>query len=202
MRNVRRLFCTVAVFMLIAFVSSAQAQIKPKIGLRGGVGTDINGGLAYGGGVNFLLTYPRNSLELGIVLFGGSFDESTDEGIHTYDETTDILVFGALANYLISYQPGEPGTFFIVGIGLASVSVDWEERSATDVSLGTPLPGGGSMQSEEGSGGGTVFNLGFGYSFPSGIDIRAELPTIVSFSSPGEAASVIPTAMVTAGIRF
>lgn len=192
--------------LLLVFLLAvtAQAQTDPKVGLRAGVGTDINGGLAYGAGANYLLTFPQNtnSLELGIVMFGGSFEESTDEGIHTYDETTDIFVFGILANYLIGYQPNQPSTFFIAGVGLASISVEWEERSATDVSLGPLLPGGGSMQSEDGSAGGMVFNLGFGRSFSGGFDIRAELPVIVSFSAPGEASAVIPTLIVTAGLRF
>jgi len=183
-------------------VSSAQAQTDPKIGLRAGVGTDINLGLAYGVGANYLLSFPQNSLELGVILFGGSFDETTDEGMHTYDETTDLFVFGLLANYLIGYTPNQPGTFFITGIGLASINMEWEERSKTDESLGTPLPGGGSMQSVDGSAGGTVFNLGFGRSFTNGFDVRAELPVIVSFSAPGEASAVIPSLIVTAGIRF
>jgi hypothetical protein len=144
----------------------------------------------------------QNSIELGVVMFGGSFEESTDEGMHTYDETTDLFVFGILANYMINYTPDKPGTFFLAGFGLASISVDWEERSETDISLGTPLPGGGSMQSADGSAGGTVFNLGAGHSFNGGFDIRAEIPVIVSFSAPGEASSVIPTLIITGGYRF
>ena len=131
----------------------------------------------------------------------GSFEETTEE-FHTYEETTDVLVIGALANYLISYDQGEPGIFVVAGFGLASVSVEWEERSSGDVSLGTPLPGGGSMQSEDGSAAGTVFNLGVGNTFKGGFDIRLETPIIVSFSAPGEASSVIPTVIATAGFRF
>ncbi len=181
---------------------SAHAQTDPRIGLRAGVGTDINLGIAYGAGVNYLLSLPQNSLELGVVFFGGSFDETSEEGNSKYDETTDLIVFGLLANYLIGYTPNQPGTFFVAGFGLASINVEWEERSDTDVSLGTPLPGGGSKQAEDGSTGGTVFNLGFGRSFAGGFDVRAELPVIVSFSSPGNSSTVIPTLIVTAGFRF
>ena len=46
---------------------SVQAQTDPKVGLRAGLDTDINLGLAYGVGANYLLSYPQNSLELGIV---------------------------------------------------------------------------------------------------------------------------------------
>jgi hypothetical protein len=107
-----------------------------------------------------------------------------------------------MANYLINYTPRQSGTFFIAGVGLGSVSVDWEERSATDVSLGTPLPDGGSMQSEDGSAGGSIFNLGVGQSFTNGMDVRLELPVIVTFSAPGDASSVVPTLILTAGFRF
>jgi len=192
-----------ALFLVLIISLPTFAQTDPRIGVRGGVGTDVNGGLAYGVGVNYMIDLPqKNSLELGVVYFGGSFEESSSNGFNTYDEKTDIGVFGLLANYLIGYTPENPGTFFIVGFGLASVSMEWEERSTTDVSLGTPLPGGGSMQSVDGSGGGSVFNLGFGNVFNGGFDVRAEIPVIVSFSAPGEASAVIPTFIVTAGLRF
>lgn len=181
---------------------TAQAQTDPKIGIRAGAGTDISLSLAYGAGINYLLDLPKNSLELGVVFFGGRFKESTDEGIHTYDETTDLLVFGLMANYLIGYTPNQPGKFFIMGVGIASVNMKWEEQSTTDGSLGTPLSGGGSMQSEDASAGGTLLNLGFGLTFSGGFDVRVELPVIVSFSAPSQASSVIPTLILTAGLRF
>ncbi len=200
---------TIASVMLIGIlvlgVATTQAQVNPRIGVRAGIGTDINLGIAYGAGGNFLLSFPENSnssLELGIVLFGGSFDETTEEAVNTYEETTDIFVFGALANYLFGYQAEQPGTFVVAGLGLASISTTWEARSSTGGSLGTPLTGGGSMQSAEGSTAGTVFNLGVGHSFKGGLDIRLEVPVILSFSAPGGATSVIPTAIATAGYRF
>ncbi len=190
----------IAVMFLIA--GTASGQTTPKIGIRGGIGTDVNLGLAYGLGGNFVIDFPKNSLELGVLFFGGSFEEETDEGMHTYEEKTDLIVFGLVANYLIGYTPRQPGLFFVTGVGLASINVEWEERSATDVSLGTPLPEGGSMQSEDGTAGGTVFNLGIGRSFSSGLDVRAELPVIVTFAPPGGASSVVPTLIATLGYRF
>ena len=198
----RTAMCVMLVAMLILGAAVTHARTDPKVGVRAGVGTDIQLGLAYGGGANYLVPVADNSVELGVVVFGGSFDESTDEGSNTYDETTDVLVFGVMANYLLGYLPDEPSTFFVGGIGLASVSVEWEESSKTDVSLGTPLPGGGSKQSADGSAAGTVFNLGVGRSFNGGFEVRLEIPTILAFSAPGEATSVIPTVILTAGIRF
>jgi hypothetical protein len=198
----RSLRYRVAVLAMFLIAGTASGQDSPKIGIRAGVGTDISFGLAYGAGVNYLIQFQQNSLELGVVFFGGSFEESTDEGIHTYDETTDLIAFGVEANYLIGYTPREPGIYFLVGTGLASINVEWEERSETDESLGTPLPGGGSMQSDDGTAGGFIFNLGVGGSFSSGIDIRAEIPVILTFAAPGESSSVIPLLTVTLGYRF
>lgn len=198
----KSLWYPVAIVVMFLIAGTASGQTTPKIGIRGGIGTDINLGLAYGLGGNFVIGFPENSLELGVLFFGGSFEEKTDEGIHTYEEKTDLIVFGLVANYLLGYTLRQPGLFLVTGIGLASINVEWEERSATDVSLGTPLPGGGSMQSEDGTAGGTVFNLGIGRSFSSGLDIRAELPVIVTFAPPGGASSVVPTLIATLGYRF
>ena len=148
-----------------------------------------------------LISFPQNSLELGVQAFGGSFNEETDEGIHTYEETTDLLAITLMANYIFGYTPSQSGLFFITGIGLASINIEWEERSSTDVSLGQLLPGGGSMQSEDGSAGGTVFNFGIGGSFSNGLDVRAELPIIVPFEGPGET-TAIPVLIATLGYRF
>jgi hypothetical protein len=202
--TMRTLVSFVIVFIFVLGATFTQAQDSPRVGFRAGLGTDVNLGIAYGGGANYLLTFPNNpnnSLELGIIFFGGSFDETTEE-FHTYEETTDLFVFGAMANYLIGYNSDQPSTFFVTGVGLANISVEWEERSSTDESLGTPLPGGGSMQADDGSAAGAVFNLGIGKSFKGGIDIRLEIPTIFVFSVPGEASSVVPTLIATIGMRF
>lgn len=181
--------------------SNGTAQSMPRVGIRGGVGTDINLGLAYGVGLNYAVG-ARNPVELGVMLFGGSFKEESSEGSHSYNEKTDLLVYGMMANYLLGHSPDRRGLYFVAGVGVAGVSASWEERSATDVSLGTPLPGGGSMQSEDGTGAGTVLNLGFGAYVSNRVDMRVELPTIVTFAPPGGASSVVPTLIATLGLRL
>ena len=198
----RNLYYLSIILLVLILVTGNVSGKSPRIGIRGGIGTDAELGLAYGIGVNFLVELPSHPLELGLVLFGGSFEETTDEGINVYEETTDLLVFGAIANYLLGYKPDESGFFGVAGIGLAAISVEWEETSTTDESLGTPLPGGGSSQSADGTAGGFVFNLGFGGNLSNGLDFRLELPVIVTFSSPGESSSVLPALMLTAGYRF
>lgn len=167
-------------------------------GIRAGIGTDITGGIAFGLGANYLV---NNAAELGILIFGGTFSETTEEGIHTYDEETKLFLFALMANYLFNYDQGDDAVFFLAGLGLASVSIEYEESSPTDTSLGAPF-GSGSILFEEYSGGGTVFNVGVGKRFGEQFDLRFEIPVIVSFASFESASSVIPTFVLTGGIRF
>ncbi len=174
-------------------------QNSGKFSIKAGIGTDINLGLGYGGGIGFI--FPDSKIELNVVLFGHHSEETTEE-FNTYNETTDLFVYGIIADYLIGYSEEGSGVYGIVGFGFSAVSVEWEESSPTDVSLGTPLPGGGSKQSDSGTGGGSVINAGFGYSFGNKIHLRAEFPVIVSFAPPGESAGVAPTLMFTLGYYF
>lgn len=172
-----------------------------SIGFRAGVGTDINLGIAYGGVINYLVDLNNNAIELGIIVFGGHSEETTVE-YNTYNEKTDVLVFGVLSNYLLGYKQKKPGLFGIIGVGFAAISVEWEESSPDDISLGTPLIAGGSKQSADATAAGSVFNLGFGMAFKGGFDLRIEAPVIFVFDSPGNSSSIIPTFMITAGYRF
>jgi hypothetical protein len=175
---------------------------RGKFGIRGGIGTDISGGLVYGGNFNYLFPTVPSPFEVGVVVFGGSFEETTSEEINTYVEKTNILVIGVLGNYLVNYNRFASGVFFLVGSGFGFIDVAWEESSDTDESLGNPLPGGGSVQSDEGSAFGFIFNAGLGYKFSNSGDIRLEIPVFIITSAPSDASSVIPTFTLTIGFRF
>ncbi len=192
----------VAALALGLVAPPALAQITDGMGVRGGLGTDINGGIAYGGELNYTKGFGKNALQVGLALFGGSFDETSDNGFNTYNESTDIFVAGVMANYLFQYSMESPGPYFVVGFGFGAVSVNWEERSKTDTSLGTPLPGGGSMQSVDASAGGTILNLGIGHRFTEQFDLRAQVPTFFVFGGPEGASATIPTFTITAGVQF
>lgn len=194
----RVIFPLIFCFIMFSGILNSQTN-SGRFSLKAGVGTDINLGLGYGGGIGYI--FPYSDVELNVVLFGHHSEETTED-FHSYTETTDLFVYGVMANYLIGFPGRESGAYGVVGFGFAAVSLDWEETSPTDVSLGPPLPGGGSKQSESGTGGGSVFNAGFGYSFGSNLHLRAEFPVIVAFSPPGEAAGVAPTFMFTLGYYF
>jgi hypothetical protein len=199
MKKVLLVGASIALLAAGAFVARAA---ESGAGVRAGAGTDISGGIAYGGGINYLFSKDGGGAwELGLVGYGGSFKESTTETF-TYDETTDVFVFGVLLNRLMNYSPGVRGPFTVFGIGAGAVSVSWEERSLGDTSLGTRLPGGGSKQSADGTGGGLILNLGVGYVFGGPMDLRIETPIIFNTAAPGGSTSVIPAITLTAGMRF
>jgi hypothetical protein len=198
----KRLVPFVAGVLLLAILSFAANAGESGVGIRAGAGTDISGGVAYGGGINYLISKDdAGAWELGLVAYGGSFEETTTE-YFTYVETTDVFAVGVVVNRLLKYKPGERGAFVVLGAGAGAISVSWEEKSTGDSTLGTPLPGGGSMQDAEGTAGGFIANLGVGYGFGGPFDLRLEVPVIYNFDAPGNSSSVIPALTLTAGLRF
>jgi hypothetical protein len=189
-------------FVIFACPLTLLSSEIPKIGVRGGLGTDINLGLAFGGGANYILDVGDNPLELGAVMYYSHATETSNNGYNDYHETTDVMVFGMLANYLMGYKIGTPGMFVLAGFGLGVMNVNWEEWSPTDESLGELLPEGGSRQDAGGTAAGSVLNLGGGMAFSNGADIRFEIPVILVFGEYGEASTVVPTFTITAGMRF
>lgn len=185
-----------------AYAQEATTASPGNFGIRFGIGTDISGGIAYGGMINYILRQQQNAVEMGAAFFGGSFEEDSEEGIHTYNETTDVVVFGALVNYLFRWSLDLSGPYFVTGIGFGAVSVEWEETSPTDTSLGPPLPGGGSSQSEEGTVGGLILNFGIGHRFNEMFDLRAMVPVLFVSGGDEREGSVVPMIAATAGLTF
>jgi len=187
-----------------AFAGTADAQNeKPgAVGVRLGIGTDITGGIAYGVQLNYTLFQLPNAVEMGLAVFGGNFEEESDNGSNVYNEETKILVVGAMVNYLFRYSRETSGVYFLAGAGAGAISVEWEERSDTDTSLGTPLPGGGSMQSEEGTTGGLILNFGLGYRFTDNFDLRGQIPVFFISGGDERDGKVVPLISVTAGLNF
>lgn len=195
----KKIYLLLSLSIFVFSTSYGQTDQTGTFGIRAGIGTDISFGIAYGAGFNYRL---QENMELGLVLFGGKFSETSDNGTNIYEETTNIFAIAAQANWLFSHRPNETKPFFIAGTGLAFISYEWQESSATDSSLGTPLPGGGSgsMQSEEGGTGGVIFDVGIGFTFGGPFDLRFEVPIMIPFGI--ENVGVIPLFMLTAGYRF
>lgn len=197
---IRLLF--ISLLIILSTTAEAKMPAKDSYGARGGLGMDISGGIAYGLGGNYHLYKEDYVAELGLHLYGGSSSKASVSGAHTYTDKTSILVFGFLANFLFNYNNDASAPFWIAGVGLTGVAVNWSEESATDTSLGTPLTGGGSIQRVNSGGFGSIVNLGVGYLFGDGLDLRFEAPMIFIFSPGGGASSFVPTFTLTAGYRL
>ena len=180
---------------------NSSTPYKGRIGIRGGIGIDTEGGLAGCGSLSYLVpTYP-NPLEIGFMVLSGSIEKIT-ENSHTYLERTDILATSLYINYLYNYRYSPTGLFLVLGTGLAFVDVMWEKSSDTDTSLGKPLPDGGSTQSDEGGSFGILFQFGLGYKFSNSVNMRFEVPVFYIKDPPGEASSLATTFVLSLGVRF
>ena len=188
--------------LVVAVGNNAYAEKAGSVGVRFGIGTDINGGIAYGGQLNYTLYQNLNAVEMGLAVFGGKFEEDSNNGFNNYHEETSIFVIGAIVNYLFRYSLDVSGPYLLAGIGVGTISVEWEESSDTDSSLGTPLPGGGSMQSEEGSVAGLILNFGIGHRFNKTFDLRAQVPTFFISETENRDGKVVPMITITAGLSF
>lgn len=195
---------TITLMTCVVLLSSGAAygQKPGAVGVRAGIGTDIEGGIAYGAQVNYTLFQNTNAFELGLAVFGGKYEEESNNGFNDYFEETNLFVFGVIANYLFRYAMELEGPFLLAGVGVGAVSVEWEESSPTDESLGPPLPGGGSKQTDEGTAAGMILNVGLGYRFTELFDLRVQVPTFFISESDARESKVIPTLTLTAGLSF
>ena len=195
-------FTLLLAFGGLAFSSTLRAQSPGRAGVRFGAGADISGGVAFGGQVDYTLFRGVDAFEVGAGAFGGKFEEDSNNGFNDYHEETNLLVIAALANYLFRHGSETGGPYFVAGLGVGGVTVEWREESPTDTSLGSSLPGGGSFQEEDGTVAGFILNAGIGHRLNEQVDIRAQVPTFLVAASDERESQVIPTFTVTVGIGF
>ena len=177
-------FTLLLAFGGLVFSSSLGAQSTGRAGVRFGAGADPSGGVAFGGQVDYTLLQGVNAFEVGLGAFGGKFEEDNNNGFNDYHEETNLIVIAALANYLFRHGSETGGPYFVTGVGVGGVTVEWREESPTDTSLGSSLPGGsGSFQEEDGTVAGFILNAGIGHRFNEQVDIRAQVPTFLVAAS-------------------
>lgn len=95
----KKIFVLLGLTFIVAPAFSQNDQTG-TFGVRGGIGTDISLGISYGLGFNYRL---KENMEMGLVVFGGKFSETSDNGYNVYDETTEIFALAAQANWLFNY---------------------------------------------------------------------------------------------------
>ncbi len=155
-----------------------------RFGVGGHVGTDVTGGLGFGGGISYALVPDgaSNAYEFGLDFFFHEYDE-TGSGEKEY---TDLSIFALRANWLWNYQPGQSNVYFVTGVGFVYAMLDYKIEY-------DPLVYGQSLtESYDYSSVGNVVNLGIGWSSAMGLGFRLEAPMIF-FYSAGQAAAFVPT---------
>ncbi len=197
-----------ALAVVVGLHGLAHAQVEndlpeKAIGIHGALGTDVTLGLGVGAGVTLWIPMAgKFDIEAGGQAFYHNGSETTDEELHSYTEETKLAILAVRFNLLFDYDPRVTGLYYLAGTGVAATSVAWEERSATDTSLGTPLPNGGSKHEADGVTGAAIANIGLGYTLGSGLDLRVELPILIFLGEVGEATTFAPTLSLSLGYRF
>jgi len=191
--------------MIIVIIILASVMVGPHnvaakdysgFGLHGGLGTDVNLGLGFGLGLSYVIMGPV-SVEVGPDFFFHNYQESgTTDTDWLYEEGTSLQILALRVNSLYNYDPNQAGTYFVLGSGFVSATVEYDYRERFDASS-IWIDGGTS-----GDAGGIVFNFGLGWTFIGGFDLRLEVPVLIFFSQVGNASTIAPTITAVAGIRF
>jgi hypothetical protein len=186
-----------ALAVLVLAVLPALAQEKGALSARAGLGTDINLGIAVGGGLGYLMEFPS----LPPVDFGFDFyyshsvansQEMVGTSLNDYKDTSTLMVYAVSANLLYKYRPGARGFYFITGMGVGAVSVDWIHDSPQDASY---------RDSGKYTAAGLLVNLGAAYAFGTGLELRLAAPILV-FNGPLGSVGFAPMLNLAAAMRF
>lgn len=185
--------------------SALSAQGVTEITLRAGAGIDGGGKTFYGGQIELTDRGGSNAVQVAISGFGRAYlvedyQEAERIRLHDVHEETRVWGVGLMANYLFRHGIEGGGPYFMAGLGVGPLWVDWRLET-TNSRTGTPLPAGGSFLAERGVTVGTMLNLGIGQRLHRHIDIRAEMLTvIVPTTSQRENVKVIPAFTLTTGV--
>lgn len=191
---------SILILILICFsASSAPAQ---TFAVRGGVGTDIQLGIGFGGGAAYVWNPGQNSpaFEFGAdVYYHNSTDSYTDQRgnvtVSGEDKTT-LTVFAVRANTLFNYHPARKSVYFILGFGFVVASLQWEENE------NAPNWNAPYHDEAEGTSAGNIINLGIGVPLASNFDVRLETPLLLFYSAAGKSSTFAPTATIGLTYRF
>jgi hypothetical protein len=192
----RKLFVIMAVLFILGSVTllCAEDKIPGDILVRASLGFDpIGGGFGIGAGAGYRFKTPLGYSEVLADFFYSSSREKSTSGDWEYDYQDWLYIFGVRADYLFLYTPYENGFYALAGVGFWVGKFEWEEKRTYQ---GSPEP----TEGNEGTSGGTIFNVGAAWVFLQRWEARLELPILVSFGSYYKAASVaIP---ITASIMY
>ncbi|MGE0157934.1 MAG: hypothetical protein AB7T31_00905 [Gemmatimonadales bacterium] len=199
------LFALLCVGLLAPHAVAAQALGG---GVRGGAGWDTRGERVYMGQLEIIEFGQWSSVEVGISALGGGTAEDyqtvRDLRTHDYHEETRVRGLTLTASLLLAHAPKDSrGPYLLFGLGLGPIDVDWRADSPTDVTLGSPRPGGGSVRTEDGVMVGTMGTAGIGMRVHRWVDLRAQgLTLLVPSTDLREDMKVVATLTFTAGLTL
>lgn len=170
---------------------------SPVFSARAGLGTDINLGVAVGGGFGWLKEFaglPPVDFGIDFYYYDGTeiSEEQVGPSLNTYEDKTTLMVFAVSADFLHGYEAGARGFYYLTGLGAAAVSVEWVGYSADDPSYN---------DSRDYASAGLLVKLGVAYAFGKGLELRLVAPILV-FEGPQDSLGFAPMLNLAAALRF
>jgi len=171
-------------------------------GIRGGIGTDITGGLGFGVGAFYIPS--SSNWDLGLDIYYANISETETGTDVKRNDNTKLLVFAFRSNYLINYNPKKSGVYFLAGAGFVLSSVSWKETITYDPIRYPNI--GPEHWSDDALSFGNVLNLGVGLKLGGGLETRLETPLLIFYGTPGHgsqnAGTIAPTFTLNLLYRF
>jgi len=174
-------------------METADGPASSGFAVGGHIGTDVTGGIGFGGGLAYILVPAGSAFgyEFGLDFFYHGYEE-TDEGS---TEKVNLSIFVVRSNWLWNYSHKQDQVYFVSGVGFVVAMVEWNNEY-------DPAVYGYSLtETEDYTSVGNVINLGVGYSTASGFGVRLETPMLF-FYNTGNAASFVPTFTIGVKIIF
>jgi hypothetical protein len=205
-RGVRAVTTATLVLVWLALPTESTAQGLGG-GLRIGAGVDTAGRVAYGVQLELIEFGTSSSFELALHAFGATRVENYEfyyfSTLRQYHEESRLRGLGIIANLLARHARESSGPYLVLGVGLGPLEVDWRVESATDPTMSTPLPNGGSFDAEKRRTVGSLVNLGIGWRIDRRLDLRAQILTaLASPTDVREDLKIVPAATLSVGIGY
>jgi len=178
---------------------SGPVQPAPLAGIfvRANVGLDvIGGGLGFGAGVGYRFEAGAGAAEAIVDVFHASSHETGNDGVYQYVWNDEFTAVALRFNWLPGYPGGRPGLFAVLGSGFFAAGYSYTDRGY-HIATGTPYSEGNDYTAS-----GAVLNVGGGYAFGGGVEVRLEAPVMIFFGTESRASAVAIPIQASLGYRF
>jgi hypothetical protein len=148
-----------------------------------------------------------HSVELALAAFGARLDQAytgvAASRLHAYEEVTHAEGLGLVGSLLIGHARSGLRPYWVAGIGVGPLWVEWRKVSPTDDGLGTRLVVDGSFREESVVKLGSMLQVGIGLRLRQRFDLRAQgQALVVPSTNAREDLKFMPAVTLSAGLSL